>query len=173
MEEKEIVKIVLDELTNRGFLRKNQNTFETTKELLRNLNKIESSVNHIQNQIDNLNIKAACLDTPKLPHGISFEGTNAETLLSVEQIEQRINFLKQSQIKITEFVKYVKNIIKTVLDENTQILVNKFYFEKVDVLDLCVEYNCESSTIYRKLNKAINSIKIEIFAEKFINELYS
>ena len=68
MEEKEIIKIVLDELTNRGLLRKNQNTFETTKELLRNLNKIENSVNYIQNQIDSLNLKAACLDTPKLPH---------------------------------------------------------------------------------------------------------
>ncbi len=170
--EKEIIKIVIDELTDRGLLKKSINTFETTKDLLKNLNRIESSVKRSQKQINNLKTTVKGL-FPKTPTAINYEDNNSDTLISVEQIDQKINSLKQSQIIIKEFVKYVKELIEDVLSEDERILVNQFYFDKISVSELCEEYECDESTVYRRLNKCVNAIKVELFPEKYIDELYN
>lgn len=172
MNEKDIVKVVITELTERGLLKKKISTFETTKELLRNLNRIESSVKRTQKQINSLNNTVKGL-VPKVPSGTNFDKTDGETLISVDQIDQKINSLKQSQIIIKEFVKYVKDLIDEVLSDDEQDLISKFYFEKKDINDLCAEYDCEQSTIYRRLNRYINLINVELFPEKYIDELYN
>lgn len=169
----DIINVVLDELIKRGLIKKNVNTYESTKDLLRNFNRIEKSIKHIDKQIKDLNSKANTLGNPKIPTAMQFEKEFDNSLTSIDQIEQRINTLKQTQVKIKVFIEFVKHIIESELSQKEQELLKSFYFDKKDVNELCVDYSCEQSTIYRNLNKSINSIKIEIFAEKYIEELYN
>lgn len=169
----EIINVVLDELIKRGFIKNRINTFESTKDLLKNFNRIEKSIKHIDKQIKDLNSKANTLGNPKVPSAMQFEKETDNALTSIEQIEERINSLKQTKVKIQTFIEFVKNIIETELSEKERLLIKRFYIDKIDVNELCVDYNCEQSTIYRNLNKSINSIKIEIFTEKYIEELYN
>lgn len=170
---KEIVDILLDELTKRKLIKNNNcnDSYERTKQLLKDCIRIKKSKDNIEFQIKKLE-KAKNSNDLKIPTGtdysIDIKGFNVTS--NLDSINNRIMCLKED-IKIIDcFFDYVNNILKD-LNKKDYVLFDKLYIQGINIIDLSLEMNVDVSTIYRRVNKIIReSLKIEMFPVAYLNE---
>ncbi|MDE6141688.1 MAG: hypothetical protein K2G03_03700 [Bacilli bacterium] len=176
MENKEeIVKIVISELVDRGFIKKDINTFERTKEVLRKYKRIEQSIKGIDKQIKKLekDLESTSGLKPNMKRSNALIDPFAKSKPSdYDSIYSRIGELESSKIKINVFLDYVKSLVK----ENTNVedydLLDRLYFTASDnAAKISEELDCNTATIYRRVNKIVDKIHIELFPDLFIDQL--
>lgn len=165
---KETISIVMEELVRLKILKPVIDPFSNTKNLLNNFNKLDKAIYNMKSEIKKLEKSKNNIDGPRITKS-HFDNDLAQNL-TFEIIEERILNLNQTIQKIKCYQSQIISIINDLpaLDKK---LIEDFYFKKIDVLDLAIEYECDQSTIYRKVNKIINEIKIELFPSKFIDSL--
>lgn len=165
---KEIISTVIEELVKLKILKPANDPFSNTKNLLNNFNKLDKAIYNMESEIKKLEKSKNNIDAPRVTKS-HFDNDFAQNL-TFEIIEERILNLNQTIQKIKCYQSQIRSIINDLptLDKK---LIEDFYFKKIDVLDLAIEYECDQSTIYRKVNKIINEIKIELFPSKFIDSL--
>lgn len=165
---KEIISTVIEELVKLKILKSANDPFSNTKNLLNNFNKLDKAIYNMESEIKKLEKSKNNIDAPRVTKS-HFDNDFAQNL-TFEIIEERILNLNQTIQKIKCYQSQIRSIINDLptLDKK---LIEDFYFKKIDVLDLAIEYECDQSTIYRKVNKIINEIKIELFPSKFIDSL--
>lgn len=170
---KEIVDILLDELTKRKLIKSNssKDSYEKTKQLLKDCVRIKTSRKNIEFQIERLNKSKNSSDL-KIPKGTDYssEIKGFDVTTSLDSINNRIICL-QEDIKIIDcFFDYIDNILKD-LDEKDYALIDKLYMQGIDIVCLSIEMDCDTSTIYRRVNKIIRDyLKIELFPVSYLNE---
>jgi hypothetical protein len=169
----EVINIMLDELVKRKLIKKNNSIFDDTKQLLKNYNKLKHSKNGILKQIKNLN---NCKDKIDLRAEIKSSSLIAETkgtsiLSNLDTINQRIIDLEQDIIKIDCFLDFVDNALNELKNNDGYDLIKRVYFNNEDPKDLAIEKNCDETTIYRKINKSLDELKVLIFPSKFVDEI--
>ncbi len=172
--EQSIVKIVITELVDRGFIKKEINTFERTKEILKKYKRIRNSTKGIDKQIKNLEKDLESISG--LKPGMKRNSFTAASLginpTDYDGIYSKINELRTSKVKINTFLDYVKSLVDDNADVEDKDLFDKLYFTaNFSVQDICDETGCESSTIYRRINKVVNRIYIELFPDSYLDEL--
>lgn len=166
---KEIMKYVFSELIKLKILKPAQDPFNSTKNLLENLNKFDKAIKNYESEIKKLKRAKNKIDSPKFKMS-KLELTNSDPITNLDIIDTRIINLYQSIEKVSCYKNQILDIIDN-LDEESNEIIRKFYIEKIDVVILADEFNCDQSTIYRKINKIINEIKVELFPGKFIDSL--
>lgn len=174
IETQEIVSVVLDELTKRGFLKKNSDLKEKTKELLRNFKRLDIAIKHYQKDIKRLeNSKNSSTGGPRFKSSnISIDEIHSTAdNSSLDVIDSRINNLNQLILKIESFKELVNEIIDDKLNPSEADIIRRVYFNKEDADDIAIEFDCDKSTIYRRISKAVEDIKIELFASDFIDSM--
>jgi len=106
MKEKEIVKIVLDELINRKMLKKNITPQEKTKLVLKQYNKLILSIEKTNAQINRLEKEQKKLfPTSSKTNKVALQEENRIYLYTDETLQNRINELKQISPKARRTVK--------------------------------------------------------------------
>lgn len=171
---KEIIDILLDELVSRKIIKANttKNSYEKTKQLLYDYNRIKGSKTNIEKQIKKLD-KSKDSNDLKILKGQDFsqeiKGFNLTS--NLDSINNRIIYLKED-IKIIDcFIDFVDNILAS-LPEEEKKLIELFYFQNNSVFDVAEKLNCDSSTVYKRINKIINEkLKIELFPINYITEI--
>lgn len=172
--EQSIVKIVIAELIDRGLIKKDINTFERTKEILRKYKRIKNSTKGIDKQIKNLekNLESISGLKPGMKKGSITAAALGVNPTDYDGIYSRINELKSSKVKINVFLDYVKLLVEENANNDDRELFNKIFFDaSSSVKDICDEKGCESSTIYRRINNVVNKIYIELFPDSYLDEL--
>lgn len=172
IEKKELINFVMDELYQRGLLHKTDDLKEKTKNLLKNFNRLDNAIKHYKKDIDRLEkSKNTSSDGPMFRStskiGEEIRGTADNSSLDV--IESRISALKQTITKIESFKTMVDEILKDKLSDEDEEILRKVYFNGINADDIAVELDCDKSTIYRRISKSLEDIKIELFANDFID----
>lgn len=166
---KDITKTVISELIRLKILKPNADPFGSTKNLLENFNKLDSSINHLNSEIKKLEKSKNIMDGPRFK-ATSITQNVSTPLNTLDIIDSRILDLKQIIEKISCYQSQIRAIINT-LPATDRKLIEDFYFKKIDVVDISIELGCDQSTTYRKVNKVLDKIKIELFPSKFIDSL--
>lgn len=175
--EQSVVKIVIAELIERGFISKNINTFERTKEVLRKYKRIKHSISGINKQINNLekNLETISGIKPGMKKaGISLLNDSNSNPTDYDGIYSRINELESSKVKLNVFLDYIKLLVEENASDDDKDLFNRLFFdtnEKASVKDICDELDCNSITIYRRINNVVNKIYIELFPDLYLDEI--
>lgn len=173
--EQSVVKIVIDELIDRGFIRKDINTFERTKEILRKYNRIKRSTKGIDKQIKSLQKNLESISGIK--PGMKKNAFAAALIPGVnmsdyDSIFSRINELEASKVKINAFLEHIKTLVDENANADDKDLFNRIFFESSSsVKQLCEELDCTSSSIYKRINNVVNKIYIELFPELYLDEI--
>lgn len=175
IKEKEIINVVLDELARRGLLRRTENLRDKTKDLLKNFKRLDGAIKHYRKEIKNLeDSKDTNSGGIRTRLTYQYSDTSIHSTVdesSLEVIDSRISNLEQRVLKIESFKKLVNEIIDEKLSKDDADIIRQVYFDKVDADDIAVELDCDKSTIYRRITKAIDEIKIELFANDFIDQM--
>lgn len=166
---KEIISIAIQELIKMKIIKPQNDPFSSTKELLKNYNKLDKSIQNYEREIKNLQKSKNKIDSPKFKTS-HIENDLDSSLQNLDIINMRIFNLYQSIEKIKCFKSQIEEVVEE-LEENKKKLIKQVYFEEIDILRLVDEYNCDDSTIYRRINKAIDDIKVILFPNKFIDSL--
>lgn len=171
----EIVKIVISELVDRGLIKKDMNTFERTKEILRKYKRIENSINGINKQIKNLekDLESTSGLKPNMKRASLLMDPTAKVKPSdYDAIYSRIGELESSKIKINVFLNYVKDLVKDNSSIEDYELFERLYFNASDNANkISEELDCNTTTIYRRINKVVDKIHIELLPDLFIDQL--
>lgn len=166
---KDITKTVISELVRLKILKPNADPFGSTKNLLENFNKLDISINHLNSEIKKLEASKNEWDGPRFK-STSIVQNVSPSLKTLDIIDNRISDLKQIIEKISCYQSQIRAVINT-LPATDKKLIEDFYFKKIDVVDISIELGCDQSTTYRKVNKVIDKIKIELFPGKYIDSL--
>ena len=168
-----IVEIILQKLEERKLIKKNnnKNAFEQSVMLLKNYPRLKKSKDKIKKQIKNLEDSKNDYDAfsnPKRDFGEKVQSSKLE--INLDSINERIMLLEQDVVIIENYLKFIDNSLSN-LPKKDYELIDKYYFQNKNILDLAIDLNCEQSTVYRRVNKIINEkIKVELFPVSYINE---
>ena len=168
---KEVSSFIISELVKLKIIKPNLDPFYATKNLLKNILKLDKSINNYEQEIKRLKKAKNKIDSPKFKTS-NIESNFGTPTNSLDVINNRILDLYQLIAKISEFKKSVINVIEELPDIEKKI-ITKFYFDKKSMNDIATELIYDISTCYRKLDDAINHIKIELFPGLFIDSMLS
>lgn len=166
-----IVKFVIDELIKRSIIKPNMDLKEKTKILLKNYNKFKKSIKFCKVEIEKLEASKNTIGGPRMNRNTNFDevGYNGEITLDI--INSRIIDLEQTIIKIKCFLTTIEKIVDSLKEEESELL-RRIYFNKENVNDIADEMNCDPSTLYKKISTAVNEIKVILFANDYINNMF-
>lgn len=168
---KDVSSFIIKELVNLKIIKPVQDPFYATKNLLKNMARLDKSISNYQKEIKRLQKAKNKIDSPKFKIS-SVESSFGLPTNNLDVINNRIIDLYQTIAKITEFKSSVLEIIND-LSEIEKNIIKKFYLDKNNMNSISLELNYDISTCYRKLDDAVNHIKIELFPGLFIDSLLS
>lgn len=174
--DKEIVKIVLDELENRGIIKKNLNSFDNTVQLLYQYPKLKDSIKDRKEQIKDLK-SYGLQEKSKSITAISMN--NAKKDDDDELIQSNISSLKQHIHRTEVILKYIDSIIDKFKRDKYYEVIRLYYFEH-KTHDQIAEYldskknkdsNTSPETIRQNKNRLIREMKTYFFPNDVITEI--
>lgn len=170
MTNEEIVKIVLDELKDRGLIKeRRKSAYASTEALLYNYNYLKQSIHENRHEIEDL--KANGL--PKKSKSIvSLEGmSTAPREEEYVLVMDRISYIEQSIARTEAIIAKINRLLREFDSVKYPDLIKRIYFDGQTREELAEIYQCDVSTISRNRSKIINQIKIILFPSELINEL--
>lgn len=167
MNEKEIVKVVINELVERNLIHKTESSYKNTENLLNNLPLLKKSINDMKNQINDLKNYGI----PRSKKAVHIVVQDAKIEDENEIIERRINNLKQSIHRTKSIIKMINLILQDIKNDKYYRIIELKYFDKKTNEEISEIMQCDVSTVSRNKNRLINTIKIRLFPNTFIDEL--
>lgn len=166
----EIVKVVLDELRDRGLIKENQRSaYSSTELLLYNRKNLENAIHENDMEISELREyglpkKSASIVSMDAPSG----GIKENEFVI---IEDRVNRLQQSNARITALIHKMDRLLKQYGSAKYPDLIKRLYFDGMTREECAEVYNCDVATISRNKSKIINSLKVVLFPNEVAGEL--
>lgn len=163
---------VVLEFQKKGLLKDNkQSAFQKTEILLYNYNNFKEAIKDKQEQIKN--IKKMGVNKKSKSVTMYSSGSYFDNKSEDEKSEDKIQDLENS-IKITKNLILVidKSLEKLHEDEYFKI-INLKYFENKKYEEIAELLEVDVSTVSRNKNRLINMLKIYLFSDDVINELFS
>lgn len=167
MNEKEIVKIVINELVERNLIHKTESSYKNTESLLNNYYLLQKSINDMKNQIKDLQKYGLSKTTNAVHTVIQNVVKEDENII----IENRINNLKQSIHRTKSVIKMINLILQDIKEDKYYQIIELKYFNKKTNEEIAEILECDVSTVSRNRNRLINTIKIRFFPNTYIDEL--
>lgn len=163
---------VVLEFQKKGLLKDNkQSAFQKTEILLYNYNNFKEAIKDKQEQIKNIkkmgvNKKSKSITT--YSSGNYFDNKSEE-----EKSEDKIQDLENS-IKITKnLISVIDKSLEKLHDDEYFKIINLKYFENKKYEEIAELLEVDVSTVSRNKNRLINMLKIYLFSDDVINELFS
>lgn len=165
--EKEIVKIVINELVERNLIHKTENSYKNTENLLNNLHLLKKSVQDMKKQIKDLKEYGA----PKSTNAVHVVVPNVIREDENEIIDRRISNLRQSIHRTNSVINMINSILNDIRSDKYFMIIELKYFDKKTYEEIAEIMQCDISTVSRNKNRLINVIKVRLFPNTFIDEL--
>ena len=174
MNEKEIVKQVLKELKNKKLLENQKSSYANTEKLLYSLNALPEAVKLIKDEIKKLEqeMKEEKISNTSLKSNtLVLNDEDKSYVYGNETLITRISELKQIVIKTNSQIRLVKSVLDKFKDDEYYPIIEYVYFERKTYADIEDDFGWAAGTISKHRKRLINSLKVYIFPNTFINEL--
>lgn len=164
-------KVVL-EFQKKGMLKDSkQSAFQKTEILLYNYNNFQDAIKEKKLQIKEVKshgLKQKSKSITSYSSGNSFIDRDYD-----EAEEEKIKQL-ESSIKITKnLISVIDKSLEKLHEDTYYDIIKLKYFEKKKGDEIAEYFNVETSTVSRNKNRLINVLKIYLFSDDVVNELFS
>lgn len=170
MNNEEIVKIVLDELRDRGLIKeRKKSAYASTEALLYNYGYLKKSIIENRHEIEDLKTNGL----PKKSKSILALAGSGTAPREEECVllEERISHIEQSIVRTEAIIAKINRLLREYESPKYPDLIKRIYFDGQTREELAEIYQCDVSTISRNRAKIINQLKIILFPGELINEL--
>lgn len=170
MSNEEIIRVVLDELKERGFLKEDRKSaYARTEALLYSYNRLKEAINSSKREIEELE-KYGLPKKSKSVVSLA-GGSSAPKEPEYVKIEERIDYLSQSIYRTNLIIEKVNLLLAEHENPRYPSLIKMIYFDGRTREDIADFYRCDVATVSRNKTKIINELKVVLFPNDTINEL--
>lgn len=167
MDEKELTKIILQELENMGMLKKKNDIFKNTEAVLYNYKTIKETIPQRNAQIKSLKKYGL----PKKSKSITVMSSEHVKLEENDLLDMTIKNIKKSIIKTQTVLNYIDNILSKFKNDPYYNIIELKYFEKMTQEEIAERLQKDVSTINRNKNRLVNEIKVYLMPNYIITDL--
>lgn len=90
-----------------------------------------------------------------------------------EELLKNYNAFKQSEQPYTiKLVNQIDNAVNTIADDPYIDIIKLYYFEGVTIERVAEQINCSVRTVSRNKNRLIDKLKVILFSDRVIEELF-
>lgn len=161
------------ELKRAGLMKDNKQTpFQKTEQLLYNYNNFKQAIEDKQEQIRSIHESGL----PQKSKSISSFTTNdgmINTDSELEKAEQKIEVIESSIVVTKRFISIIDGALDKIKDDPYYEVIKLKYFEEKSREEIAEIMCVDVSTITRNKNRLINALKINLFSDEVIYELFS
>lgn len=146
--------------------------FQKTETLLFNYNSFKSVIKEKENQIEELRKFGLCKKSTSIT---SFSGDSGliEMKSDAEKLEEKIEMIEFTMATTRNFVAIIDDAIATLQDDPYYDLIRLRYFESCTTEEIAEYFCCDVSTVRRNKNRLINMLKIRLFSDEVIQQIFS
>lgn len=159
------------ELKKQNLLKSSQSPFQKTEQLLYNYNHFKSAITDKLAQIEELQI----VGVPKQSKSItSYGGTGAIFDVDIEEHkrDERLGVLRANMEVTERFISVIDNALCKIQDDDYFPIIRMKYFENFTREEIAEKLNCDVSTITRNKNRLIGVLKVILFSDEVLTEIF-
>jgi len=161
----------MKELKQHRLLKSNKDSaFQKTEKLLYNYKQFKQVIEKKQEQIKTIENEGWAKRSKSIV--ILSTSNSYETSTDGEKAEARIEEIQASIEKIESYIQFIDNSLDRISTDQYFDIIRLKYFEGLTNEDISFELDCDPSTVTRHKNRLINIIKIYLFPDDSIVELF-
>ena len=175
MSEKDVIKVVLDELKRRGFIRNDTLSVKNTKSLLYSYNNLKKSIDLRKEQIRDLENEGIPGRSKSILLNVGHSSNSSD-----DPVELAIKNI-QNQIAVTKVtIDYIDKVLLTFKNDPYYDIIRLKYFENKTIEEIATFYDSKlkktdkltaNSTISKNDARLINAIRVLLIPNIYVNDL--
>lgn len=167
MEEKNIIKNVLEELEKFGYLKRKSDAFKNTESILYNYNTLKETINQRKEQIKEFKKYGL----PKKSKDIKIYSGYGIKIEENDLLDTTIKNLEKTIVKTKVMIKYLDSVLSKFKKDPYYDLIKLKYFDKKTMEDIASYFEKDVSTINRNKNRLINELKVYLMPNDILTEI--
>lgn len=170
---KKISKFILEDLKKEQvFKNPKKDSFEKTEYLLYRYKELPNAIQFLKDEIKKIEEESKKLpQAPTKSSHLIIKEENKTYVYGDEILETRLSELKQLVIKTRSYKRMVDKVLKIIKDDEYYPIIDLIFFQNKTYDDISNEFGWAIGTISKHKSRLINSIKVYLFPESFLNEL--
>ncbi len=167
----DVVQELLIELKKKGFTKHNkQAAFQKTEQLLYNYMNFKQVIADKQKAIEQIKQESIQKRSKSI---VNFTGNyQLDTRNDFEKAEEQIEALENSIMITKRYIEIIDAALSKLEDDNYYDLIRLRYFEGKTREEIAEYFNVDVATVSRNKNRLINILKIHLFSDEVICEIF-
>ena len=168
---KDTVSEMLFELKKQGLMKDTKHTpFQKTEQLLYNYMNFKQIIIDKQKHIDFIKENGIQKKSKSI---VSYSGNHQlDTRNDFEKVEEQIEALENSIMITKRYIEIIDAALSKLEDDNYYDLIRLRYFEGKTREEIADYFNVDVATVSRNKNRLINILKIHLFSDEVICEIF-
>ena len=168
---KDTVSEAILELKKQGFIKNNKQTaFQKTEQLLYNYMNFKQVIADKQKVIEQIKQEGIQKRSKSI---VNFTGNyQLDTKNDFEKAEEQIEALENSIMITKRYIEIIDAALSKLEDDNYYDLIRLRYFEGKTREEIAEYFNVDVATVSRNKNRLINILKIHLFSDEVICEIF-
>ena len=168
---KDTVSEAINELRKQGFIKNNKQTaFQKTEQLLYNYMNFKQVIADKQKLIEQIKQEGIQKRSKSI---VNFTGNyQLDTRNDFEKAEEQIEALENSITITKRYIEIIDAALSKLEDDNYYDLIRLRYFEGKTREEIAEYFDVDVATISRNKNRLINTLKIYLFSDEVICEIF-
>jgi len=168
----DVVQELLIELKKKGFTKHNKQTaFQKTEQLLYNYMNFKQVIIDKQKLIDFIKENGIQKRSKSI---VNFTGNyQLDTRNDFEKAEEQIEALENSILITKKYIAVIDDALSKISNDKYYDLIRLRYFEGKTREEIAEYFDVDVATISRNKNRLINTLKIYLFSDEAIKEIFS
>ena len=146
------------------------NAFQKTEKLLYSYNDFKAVIEDKRKQIEEIRFNGLP-ERSKCLISIS-SGSRFGSMTEFDKTETAIMNLEESIVKMNHYVELIEAALERIRDDEYYDVIIMKYFEGATLDDMAFELERDPSTITRNKNRLINSLKVYLFPDESMSEIF-
>lgn len=157
-------------LKTENLVKDKKNPFQKVEQLLYNYKNFKNVINDKAQQINDIKTNGLSQKSKSIT---SWGGnTNQEFVSDSEKEEDKISEIEKSIALTKYFIKVIDSALLKITDDPYYDLIVLLYFEGKSREEIAEYYACDISTVWRNKRRLINQLKIILFSDDVISEMF-
>ena len=163
---------IMNELKRKKLLKTNKdNAFAKTEKLLFSYNQFKKVIENKLNQIESIKtegIAERSKDFVKISKNQSYT-----KLTNDEKIESKVEEISNSIERIKLYVNIIDDALEKICNDRYFDIIRMIYFEGLTREDIAFEFEVDVATITRNKNRLINILKLYLFTDDCLIDMFN
>lgn len=169
----ETVSTAIYELKRQGLLKDNTKTpFQKTEQLLYNYDSFKKVIEEKQQEIEQIKEHGLPQKSKSITAFVGGDGLR-DIKSEMEAVSDRIAEIEKSIHVTQRFIDVVDNALNLIRDNAYYDIIPLKYFQGKTYEEIADHFDKDISTISRNRNKLINELKIKLFSDEVIHEIFA